>query len=91
MYVCLFASLPNVHVCLHLRYAYVCNTTGAGGFDDDEGPEKPNSWLVNSAFSLVAAKGVFLLFANGLLHVCERIQNPLDGKQVSFCRSMHGE
>lgn len=65
-------------------------TLGGGQFDDDEGPDHPNTWLFNETVAMVIAKVIFILFANGLLHVCERIQNPLDGRKSSFCRLLNG-
>lgn len=64
---------------------------GGGTFgDDDDGPEIPNVWLGNAIFALIVSKIVFIVFANGLLHVCERMQNPLDGRKSSFCRTLDG-
>jgi hypothetical protein len=37
------------------------------------------------------AKIIFILFANGMLHVCERIQNPLDNRTSSLSRHLHGK
>jgi len=65
-------------------------STGDGAFeDDDDKPVHPNLWLTNASFGLIVSKIIFILFANGLLQVCERIQNPLDNRKSSLCRHLH--
>lgn len=55
------------------------NGEGEFSFDDDSRhfPENPRAWYANRFFAKVFGNVVFALFTEGLLQICDKVQNPL--------------
>lgn len=53
---------------------------GNGDYDDDLGswPKNPKIWYQNAVLNLLVSQALFALFVEGLLTVCNMVQNPLD-------------
>jgi hypothetical protein len=59
---------------------------GVFGDDDDAGPQHSNMFINHWALAMVVGKGIYIIFLEGLVQVCQSIQNPLADRALGPAR-----
>ena len=70
-------------------------STGNGdySYDDDDRswPEEPKIWYLNFFLSTVTGNVIFALFTEGIMKVCDKLQNPMSEEDTSFPEFAYGK